>query len=312
MTFEAAGLLNCMYSIIRSHSRRALVRPLILVLLTTAATFTSACLADMRPEALKTRDSAADADQARAILNAGAAAQTVAGNTLQSWLGMPGVRVRLTDEWFGLADVLVNKWPQNPQHIDFRFVPGKDAGVMNFLDADGEVTGESWGIHEWNTWKRASGETSADYTPDPVIKFNLPTVQYFLEMAMRLPAGEIVDYAETIDADGLELHVVYITWGTYGPNSKIDQYVAYFRKDNGRLHHVDFTVRDNYPFITAAAYYKDFRVVQGYYFPFQIDITEVGDPEAIVHIYTVQDVQVNDALPRSAYAADPNRAAAAK
>ncbi|MEQ9363513.1 MAG: hypothetical protein RIF32_04680 [Leptospirales bacterium] len=279
---------------------------------TIVALLASACLADMRPESLKTRSSAVDTDQARSILMAGALAQTVGGNSRQSWLAMSGVRVRLTDEWYGLADLLVNKWPANPQRIDFQFVPGKDAGVMNFLDAAGAPTGTIWGIHEWNTWKRATPDAPADYSADPVIKFNLPTVQYFLEMAMRLPDGEIVDYAETIEADGLELHVVYITWGSYGPNSTIDQYVAYYRKDNGRLHHVEFTVRDNYPFVTAAAYYKDFRVVQGYYFPFQIDLTEVGDPTSIVHTYTVQEVQLNHQLSRQSYAPDPNRGPASK
>ncbi|MCR9140955.1 MAG: hypothetical protein NXI24_01685 [bacterium] len=276
------------------------------------ALLSTACLADIRPEVLKTRTDAADADQARKILNAGAAAQTVGGTSLQSWLAMPGVRARVTDEWFGLANLLANSWPNNPQQFDFEFVPGKDAGIVYLLDESGEATGESQGIHEWNTWKRSSENAPADYTPDGDIKFKLPTVQYFLEMAMRLPAGEIVDYVETVEMDGLELHVVYITWGSYGPNSKIDQYVAYFRKDNGRLHHVDFTVRDNMPFVTAAAYYKDFRVVQGYYFPFQIDITEVGDPDALLHRYTVQEVQLNYQLNRRSYAPDPKRGPASK
>lgn len=281
-------------------------------MLVILAFFSTACLADMRPDELKTRTTATDAEQARKILNGGAAAMTVGGNSLKTWLAMPGVRLRMTDEWYGLADVLVNKWPANPQHIDFQFVPGKDAGVMNFLDAEGTPTGASWGIHEWNTWKRAAADEPADYSPDGVIKFNLPTVQYFMEMAMRLPSAEIADFASTVEIDGVALHVVYLTWGTYGPNSSIDQYIAYYRKDNGRLHHVDFTVRDNFPFITAAAYYKDFRVVQGYYFPFKIEITAVGDPTSIVHIYEIQEVQLNHQLNRRTYAADPNLGPATK
>ena len=272
----------------------------------------TACLADLRPEALQSRSGPTDSEQARAILNAGAAAQTIGDTSRASWLASPGIRVHMTDEWFGLADVLVNNWPENPQHIDFQFLPGRDAGVMNFLRPDGAPTGVSWGIHEWNAWKRASPEAPADYTADGVIKFSLPTVQYFLEMAMRLPDSGIADFAGTTEVDGVPLNVAYVTWNSYGANSKTDQYVAYYQKDNGRLHHVEFTVRDQMPFITAAAYYTDYRAVQGYYVPFTIDITDVGDPTSVVHRYRIQEVQLNYELKRAGYAPDARRAPGTK
>ena len=282
-----------------------------LILLTAFAT--SACLADLRPAGLLARTSATDAGQARSILNAGAAAQSLEGQSRATWLAMSGVRVRVTDTWEALPNLLANNWPANPVHFEMKYLPGDDASVVHFLDAAGKATGQSWGIHEWHPWSRTDTGAQAVYANDGAIKFNLPTVQYFLEMAMRLPDGGIVDYAgiET-QSDGTECHVVYITWENYAATDMIDQYVAYYDTQSGRLHHVDFTVRDSQPFVTAAAYYRDYRTVQGFYVPFRIDITEVGAPEEFIHVYEIKEVELNYPLPRAEYAPDANRAPAAK
>lgn len=309
VTFEPSRLLNYMQLL---DSRPRVHRGLALSAVLLLAASTGACLADIRPETLQKRTAPGNAERARAILNGGAAAQAIAPASRKAWLDQPGVRFVVEDAWHGFADLAANKWPESVQNFEFRFVPGKDAGVINFATPRGEPTGLTWGIHEWNTWKRTGVTGVPDYAADEAIKFNLPTVQYFLEMAMRLPDGEIVDYGGTVEIDGVQLEVVYITWGSYTPVGAIDQYVAYYRKDNGRLHHVDFTVRDSMPFVTAAARYKDFRVVQGYYVPFTIDITEAGNPESLLHRYSVQSVELNYELARTEYAPDANREPAYK
>ena len=88
-----------------------------------------------------------------------------------------------------------------------------------------------WGIHAWNTW-RAEGEAPPSYSDgDERISFWLPTLQYFLEMPFRLPEGELVDCAgkARIDYGGrkVEVYRVYVTWGSYAPHARLDQYLAY-------------------------------------------------------------------------------------
>ncbi|MCB1321921.1 MAG: hypothetical protein KDK34_16815 [Leptospiraceae bacterium] len=296
----------------QQKSIRKLSVPALILSLVIPGSLTISCLADIRPEALQSRSTPADADRGRAIVLAGVEAQTGGNGDRRAYFRQGAVRVRLTDQWYGLADALANEWPNSPQEIEFTFIPGKDAGVLKLLDATGNPTGQVWGIHDWNTWRQDNADSQPQYVHSDTIKFMLPTMQYFLEMAYRLPDGGIFDYAGSSTIDGIDCHVVYITWDSYAGNSRSDQYVAYYDQSTGRLYRVDFTVRDSMPFVTASAYYRDYRDVKGYMFPYRIDISNLGDAEDLVHQYIIHSVETNVNFERADYAPDPDRAPASK
>lgn len=269
----------------------------------------SACLADIRPDALKERTSAENSAEARRLLDAAANRP----GDRRAWLSQSAVRAVVTDEWQGLPNLVANSWPENPAHMEFIFVPGADDSVLYFLDESSARNGTTWGIHDWNTWTIESAGTQASYVSDGKIKFALPTMQYFIEMAQRLPDGEIVDYAGTRTVDGTEYDVVYVTWGSYAARPDIDQYVVHIDKSDGLVKIVDFTVRDNAGFVTAAAVYKDFRPLpNGMLLAHRIDITDQGDYDSLVHQYFLAEVETNYNLPEADLKPDPGRAPANK
>ncbi len=269
----------------------------------------SACLADIRPDILKERTSAENSETARRLLMAAASRQ----GSREAWLSQSAVRVLVTDEWEPLPNAVANSWPKNPSNMEFIFIPGADDSVLHFLDESFAPTGLTWGIHDWNTWKREKAQAEPHYVSDSKIKFALPTMQYFIELAQRLPDGEIVDYAGTRSIAGTEYDVVYVTWGDYAAQPNIDQYVAYIDKGDGLVKIVDFTVRDNAGFVTAAAVYKDFRELpNGMSLAHRIDITDLGDYDSLVHQYSLVEVETNYDLPASEYKPDAERGPGSK
>jgi hypothetical protein len=262
----------------------------------------SGCLADLRPDALHDRVAPKSAPQAQALLDAARDAAHRDGAT--PWTELSGIEVSVHDEFFGLTGSFACPWPENPQTFTYRFRPAVEKGVVRFKD--GDQTEWRWGIHDWNTWKQEGGEEPF-YEQDQDVLFWLPTLQYFLETAIRLREAEIVDVGGEIELDGKTHQRVYLTWQSYEPNDTVDQYLAYLDAETGRLTRVDFTVRDVAGFLVGTAAYSDFREVGDYVLPYLI---EIGDdpPGNLLHRYTIREWKPGVELTESEYAPDPKRA----
>jgi hypothetical protein len=258
------------------------------------------CQVDLRPEPLQARTEPAHPDEARALLQAASDAQHAEGAT--PWLELPGVEVELTDAFYGLIGSVARPWPEDPQRLTFRFLPGQDSGVVTLLD-DGEQV--VWGLHQWNAWERVGSEP-AEYVESEDITFWLPTLQYFLEMAFRLPQAELVDLAGAGDADG-PAQQVYLTWVGYGPQETVDQYLAWIREEDGLLVRCAFTVRDVAQAVEGCVRYSDFRQVGDYLLPHTIEIGS-DPPEDLLHKIQVHRWEPGKPLSREQVAPDPNRA----
>lgn len=254
----------------------------------------TACLADIRPENIKDRTQPAEADKARTLLRQAADALHKDGDGWNRWRALSGVSVQMTDEWYGMNS-FVSAWPEAHQPLRTSFMPASDDSVVDLLDEDGQPTGITWGIHDWNTWKRENGKL--EYVRDRDIHFTLPTVEYFLEAPFRMDdPSALVDYAGTQNIEGRDFHVIYITWNDVQPQDMIDQYVAYIAVENNRLERIDCTVRDMFPFVTISAYYQDYREVDGFQLPHRVAITTLGDPNDSSHTYVIEEWKVNIGL----------------
>lgn len=258
-------------------------------------------LSDLRPDALQERTASAEEARGRAVLERARLASQ--GKAKQPWGKLSGVEVELTDEFYGFVGFFARKWPNNPQEMVFRFHPKGDKGTVTFRGVDQPLV---WGIHEWNSWTREGEQGKPVYEQNEDITFWLPTMEYFLEMAFRLGEATIVDYAGTVDLNGKPHERVYLTWGTYAPNAKADQYLAFVRKKDGFLTRCDFTVRDLLGFIVGAVHYSDFQAVAGYVLPHKIVIGDTADDP--LHILTIKAWRPGVDVPRKEYAPDPKRA----
>jgi len=268
-----------------------------LLLLTLAA----GCQADLRPDALQERTKPLHEARGRALLAQAAAEQQPEGS--KPWKSLPGVEVELTDTYFGFVGWVARAWPENPQDLTFRFVPGQNRAVVSMKDDDGQRI--RWGIHEWNAWQQ-EGSEPFEYTPDDDVIFWLPTIQYFLEAAFRLPEAQIVDDAGPADLHGVKCDRVYLTWVSYEPNDEADQYLAWLSKKDHRLVRLDFTVRDVAGFVVGAAVYSDFKRVGGYLLPHTIHIGS-DPPEDDLHVIKIRRWSPNTPLPDADVVLDPSK-----
>lgn len=254
-------------------------------LVTLAAALLSGCVADLRPAALQRRDRAEEEACGRAVLDAAAQRQHTEGAA--PWTTLPSVGVRFSDTYFGLIGALACPWPTDPAIVEMAFQPGTDTSTATF---SAEGTSETWGIHGWNTWSRR-GEGAPTYEEDPRASFWLPTLQYFCELPFRLASAEIVDCAgrARIEIEGVEHEVdqVYVTWGSYDPHPRFDQYLAFVDTRKGFLIRADFTVRDLAGFAKGRVLYRDFRQTGDYWLPHRIQIG-ADPPEDMLHELVIE------------------------
>ena len=259
----------------------------------------SGCVADLRPGPLRRRDRAEEEACGRGVLDAAARRQHTEGAA--PWSTLPAVGVRFSDSYFGLVGLLACPWPTDPATVDLAFVPGTDISTATFQSGEGR---ETWGIHGWNAWSQ-QGQGEVSYDDHARTEFWLPTLQYFCELPFRLAGAEIVDCGgrTTIQIEGIEKEVdqVYVTWGSYAPHPRNDQYLAFVDTQTGFLVRADFTVRDLAGFAKGRVLYRDFRQVGDYWLPHRIQIG--GNPpddmlhELVVEAWTLEGVTVSQPDP---------------
>lgn len=283
----------------------------LIVTLCCVAFFNAACLADIRTENFESRTQPKDSGLALQQLLAVANGMHTQNTGFESWHKQKSVEVLSTDIWSGFMGKMLNPNPSNPQKMSFGFIPGKDNSVLSYLE-DEKPTGQKIGIHEWNTWQQQPGE-KWNYNQSDDIKFNLPTMQYFMEMPFRLPMGKAIrDYGGIQKIDNIECHVVYVTWGSYPANSQSDQYMVYINKETNRIYRINFTVRDKFRFATGSVFYNDYKKFGDYYLPTLIRIGSANTSEDSLHTIKISTWNLNGSMKRTDYAPDPGRKPASK
>lgn len=261
---------------------------------------TGACLADIRPEELRTTISAESARQGRELLQRAAETHGAA-----RWTKGQVVRVRLTDTWpEGLQTKLISPWPAAVQRLELEFVVGTDNSRARLLD--GPAQGQTWGIQQWATYKTINGRR--EFIEDDDIKFWLPTIQYFIELPFRITDANVTAYAgeETIDGQAYELALA--SWNTLDPQSDTDQYLLFINKSTGALDFTRFTVRDVAPFAAGVMQYSDLRPAAGVRLAHRLRaIDDLDDRENYLHEMTIESITVADDLDPAELLPEPGR-----
>lgn len=259
-----------------------------------------ACLADIRPEMVRTSVSAGDAARGRELLQR---ATSVHG--APAWRTGQIVRVRVTDVWpEGLQTSLVSPWPATVQRFDFEFQSGTDHSRVRFLD--GPAKGETWGIQQWVTYKTINGERK--FAEDSDIKFWLPTLQYFVELPFRITAANVAAYAGEQIVNGQPYELVVASWNTLAPQGDVDQYLLYIHKESGTLDYAQYTVRDMAPFATGLMHYADLRRAAGVQLAHRLrTIDSLEDHESYLHEMTLESIEMATDLQIADLVPEPSR-----
>ncbi|MEO0606396.1 MAG: hypothetical protein AAF211_33520 [Myxococcota bacterium] len=218
----------------------------------------TACLSDIRPDALDPTDAEAAA-RGREMMEAVAEAH----GGLEAWNARQNVTVELIDTWDGFMARLVNPWPLAAAHVRLEQRLHSFDSRATFLDDD--HAGLVWGVTGGRTWVTDDGVTTIEDRSD--VGFMLPTMHYFTEIPYRLLEAPILIDVGPETLDGVTYKRVFATWSTTAPNAEFDQYVVYIHPETGRLAKTFYTVREMASFVTGTMNYEDYQEVDGAWMP---------------------------------------------
>ncbi len=189
----------------------------------------------------------------------------------------------LRDTWVGVGRWF-NPWPDDDQRVHLTTRVGRlDASTVFH---NGPRTGERWSVRDRVV---RSHTASADRVVDDAdLRFMLPTVQYFVEMPVRLPEAAIVRSVGRQRVGDHEYDVVYATWGSVEANRAFDQYLVYLDPESHQLAKVWYTVRELGGFVQGIAHFEALVDVDGYLLPARVTVTPgLGDDVATDGLHTM-------------------------
>jgi hypothetical protein len=242
-------------------------------------------LADLRPASLE-EDTIAAREKGAARLAALAEAHGE-----EAWRGFHVMDVKMSDAWHGtLMQRFWMPWETSPQELRARFIRGSWTGEVALLDGPHE--GRRWGIQGWKTWTAERGG-EARFAEDETIEFVVPTMQYFLELPLRIQSATVALEAGQEAWRGKAYDLVFATWDTPVPVDDMDQYLLWIDSETGLLARADYTVRDQGDSVLGSAHYLDYERFDGVALATRIELFALmpGGMELPVHTFIVEDVE---------------------
>lgn len=254
---------------------------------------------DIRPASIQTNLTEESTSEARRLLDG--LVTRYGGRDRYRQRGI--TQVEYTDEWPSQITRRIGSPWQEGERLRFTFANGSDNSRLDFLS--GPRQGQSWGIQQWQTYVTSGGQRTFRANKD--IKFWLPTIEYFVEMAFRIRDAEIVAYAGARTLSDKIYDLVYLTWGSPAPQRHTDQYVAWIRRSDGILEFVEYTVRDVAPFITGCVHYDDLRDIDGILLPFRLTLGDCPGKPGILHRQTLDSARFPGDVPMHELVPEPDR-----
>ena len=183
---------------------------------------------------------------------------------ITAWDSIETYHVDFTEEFYGFIGKQAHPFKEQKIEFSLDYNPHNYDGRM--LINSGVQKGTTWGIQAWQTYMLdAAGHPHAQDNKD--MTFWIPTYQYFIELARRIQEASTIDYIGTEVINGQEAEGVIASWNSVGPQKSIDQYVVWISKDDDRILKVEYTVRDQYRFVTGAAHYTQYKDYDGIILP---------------------------------------------
>lgn len=270
-----------------------------------------ACLADIRPDALKQQGySAANQAAGRELLRT-----AMQAHGLSRYTKLDTISLTIKDTWYGIG-TWATPYSANPQRYRHDLIPGTFSSRITLLD--GPDAGKIMGMQNWRTFQAPTTDAAIQFQENDDIYFLLPTLQYFAEFAFRIDAAGLISSAGTIQHGGRLYDLVFATWGDGQPGTDADQYLIWIDRETRLIAKLRYTVRESARFLSGTMHYQDYRPVQpgkgALLFPFRQTVA-LSPPEEIqteaelrddaLHEMLIESVEL-DARPRAEILGDPN------
>lgn len=183
---------------------------------------------------------------------------------IHMWDSIETYNVIFEDEFYGFFGKQFHSFKEHKMRFSLDYIPKKSIGQLEIIS--GKEKGDVWGIQSWETYrKNRNGEIEVKKNED--MKFLIPTYQYFIEFPNRIQEASVVDYMGSKTVNGIECEGIIASWNTISPQKDIDQYVIWLDSKSKRIVKVEYTVRDKFNFISGAAYFQDYKNLDGFILP---------------------------------------------
>jgi len=187
----------------------------------------------------------------------------------ENWDNISTYTVEFQEEMFGFLGKFSNPFPETKSLFNLSYIPNTYDGKLVFLE--GQNKGITWGIQSWKTYTYKENENEL-FRDDANITFWIPTYQYFIEFPKRILNANAFGYAGEKSINGVLCDGVIASWNSIEPQRNIDQYLIWLDKKTKRILKLEYTVRDQYNFITGAAYFNEYKNFGGILLPTKLPV----------------------------------------
>ncbi|UVT22767.1 MAG: hypothetical protein H8K03_22105 (plasmid) [Nitrospira sp.] len=259
----------------------------------------SGCLADIRPDSLKST-TRLDADaRGRQLLTE----VITAHGGLDRWKQAKTVEVTARDHWEHWMGRLMFM-PQKESGQLMRWQTSLGGDQVSIEMQEGPNKGEKWVMQDWPLYRAALGD-QPDYGAGKKIHFYVATMNYALQLPFRSANAEVIRYGGQGSLRGKRYDLIYTTWHTAEPQKDTNQYVLWVDPLTHELAYLQLTDRELMKGAAGMMGFSDWKMIDGLKVPSQITSYHNAEKNVVLHDLRIESVVFGVDLPREAQASAP-------
>ena len=186
---------------------------------------------------------------------------------LQNWKKVKNASATITDNWPTLHwRLFANPWKNQTTQLNFDWQPNSNNARIEILT--GKNKGKKYGMQNWETYYIE--DSTLVFKKNKELKFHLPTIEYFFEFPFRIQESNKLHYGGNKEINGKWYEAILMSWDTFEPQKKVDQYLIYVNPETHLIDYLEFTVRDQAKFTYATVHFEDFKKIGIFIFPHKI------------------------------------------
>lgn len=271
----------------------------ITICLILAVGILSGCLADIRPDSLKST-TRPDADaRGRQLL----AEVITAHGGLDRWKQAKTVEVTARDHWeHWMGRLMFMPQKESGQLMRWQTSLGGDQVFIEMLESP--TKGEKWVMQDWPLYRAAPGG-QPDYGAGKKIHFYVATMNYALQLPFRSANAEVVRYGGQGSLRGKQYDLIYTTWHAAEPQKDTNQYVLWVDPVTHELAYLQLTDRELMKGAAGMMGFSGWKTIDGFKVPSRITSYKDAEKNVVLHDLRIESVAFGVDLPREAQASAP-------
>ncbi|MBF0489511.1 MAG: hypothetical protein HQL15_02690 [Candidatus Omnitrophica bacterium] len=204
------------------------------------------------------------------------------------WSKFSEFQVTAKDHWSWTLIRWLTPVQINDQNLQFTFKLDKEDSLMVYLN--GDTPFDSIGMRDTKTYRIIKGEIIQKHYMD--VSMYLAHVRHYFLFPQMIKEYPVTAYMGEGQMNGIIYDKVYVSTTDSPANSKEDQYVVWVNQKTKRMDYIEFTIRDLLPSLHGVMAYKDYRLIDGIWLPFEITLLNSMTTKSYSHRFTVQKIHL--------------------